>query len=66
MSQDTKTVILAAVKRDGVAPTAKKLGTSRTGLTSYLTGTARDGTSLLIETRAGRLTHPPSQPPHAA
>jgi len=55
MGQDTRSRIITAVERDGLAPTAARLGTSRTGLASYLFGSARKGTALVIESNVSAL-----------
>ena len=44
--------IRAAVAVRGVAPVARALGVPRAAIASYLAGSARAGTRLVIETRA--------------
>jgi lambda repressor-like predicted transcriptional regulator len=48
--------IQAAVNRDGLLPTARRLGVVRSTLASYLARSCREGTALLVESRAERLT----------
>jgi hypothetical protein len=63
MKHEPRTAILDAIARDGLAPVAKKLGTNRTALASYATGTARPGTTMLIESNVGALTAAPKVAP---
>ena len=50
VDEDIRGQISALVKRQGLYPTARMLSTSREALGSYLAGSARAGTTLLIQT----------------
>lgn len=51
-----------AAQSQGLARLARVLGTNPTTLGSYLAGTARAGTVVLLETRFKALQTPPEQP----
>jgi hypothetical protein len=59
--EDARSRVERAVRHDGAAAVARRLGASRAGVLSYVAGTARQGTALLIESRVDRLG--PATPP---
>ncbi len=55
-SDNPKALVRRAIELRGAEPVARRLGVSRSSLLAWLTGTSREGTSLLIETRVRALT----------